>query len=257
MHPQDPNGGAPGGWPSQGQTPPGYYGPPPGYPPPQGYPQPPGYPPQQGYPQPGWGMQQAPVKKSGVKPWVVVVAVFGWIVVMGAWLGIRESVDAPGSSERGIFDTSDEVVKSTDGRSQVKVPSSWRTLPDLNDEAVVEVGNEFAEQYLVVISEPRVDFASDVDLQRYADVCLGLMKENLRDVEVAPPREVVVNGRKALRYEIRGTVDFVNVVYLATFVEGQNSFHQVLAWTMKSRFDSAKPALEAAADSFVEIEPTK
>ena len=104
MHPQDPNGGAPGGWPSQGQTPPGYYGPPPGYPPPQqGYPQPPGYPPPQGYPQPGWGMQQAPAKKSGVKPWVVIVAVVGWLVVMGAWLGIRRSVDAHGSSESGIL----------------------------------------------------------------------------------------------------------------------------------------------------------
>ena len=60
--------------------------------------------------------------------------------------------------------TLEKVVKSIDGKVQVTVPSSWTESSELNDDAVLEVGNVWDELFLIVILENKRDFIS-VDLE--------------------------------------------------------------------------------------------
>ncbi len=62
--------------------------------------------------------------------------------------------------------------------------------------------------------------------------------------------EITVNGRRALQDEISGTQKEMNIVFLHTTVEENDSFHQILAWTSKSRWDQQKEKLQQITRSF-------
>ena len=42
-------------------------------------------------------------------------------------------------------------------------------------------------------------------------------------------------------------------MYLVTFVEGRTHFHQISAWTSKSKYDSNKAELRRVAGTFREL----
>ena len=65
---------------------------------------------------------------------------------------------------------------------------------------------------------------------------------------------MTVNGRPALQYEIRATIDKIKVVYLHTTVDGKDFFHQVIGWTRPSSLEKNRPILDSILNSLKEIE---
>jgi hypothetical protein len=53
-----------------------------------------------------------------------------------------------------------------------------------------------------------------------------------------------INGNPALQYEIHASVDEIQVTYLHTTLETAEHFHQILAWTLQSRFASNSSELQ-------------
>ncbi|MFN7140871.1 MAG: hypothetical protein ACK4UN_16165, partial [Limisphaerales bacterium] len=56
-------------------------------------------------------------------------------------------------------------------------------------------------------------------------------------------------------YEVSGAMENVNIVYLHTTVEDEDYFHQILAWTLKSRFSKHKDELRDVVSSFKSTAP--
>jgi len=144
-------------------------------------------------------------------------------------------------------------VLSSDGAFQVTVPGSWTKRSDLHDEAELQVANPQQECYVVVLSEPKSDFQSDLTYHKHSDLTRQMIMESLKNgKETAGPKEIEINGLKAVQYEIRGVVDNLEVVYLHTTIDGKTRFHQVLAWTLPSKLTANRPVLESVINSFRE-----
>jgi hypothetical protein len=151
----------------------------------------------------------------------------------------------------------DRVVKSTDGKSQLRIPAGWASHPELeNDDATLKVAHLKDDAYCIVLTEPKLDFEDGTTCQDYAKLVLKLADEASKNLKVvAGPSEVMIGGRPALLYETQGTVKDTTVrcTHLRAFVDGEHSFHQIFAWTTRSRFEGQRKTLEDIVNSFEEV----
>lgn len=168
-----------------------------------------------------------------------------------AWLGVL-CLTAAGCQQlaRELRATQQpQVLKSWDGVFQVTVPAGWRTDRDLNDKADLAVSQRAEEHYLIVLSESAKDFA-DMDLARHSQVTLDQIVGTLTSSSVSPVKKLTIGNQPALQYDFAGVTKNIKVHYLHTTVELGGYYHQILAWTLASRWDRNQAALRAATASF-------
>jgi hypothetical protein len=169
------------------------------------------------------------------------------IPTIGIPLLMKARDEARGRIEQRSSDTN-EVV-SADGNARVRVPEDWSELKNLNDAAEIQAGNKRKEQYILVLSENKSDLAA-MNLAQHHRITRDAMLKKMTDVSASEPVEVTINGQSALQDEITGTQEGTNIVFLHTTVEGDKHFHQILAWTSKSRWDAHKEKLREVTRTF-------
>lgn len=145
-----------------------------------------------------------------------------------------------------------KVIVASDDRSRISVPSSWETM-DLNDSAEIEVGNEQEEAYLIVLNELKDDLYG-WNLEKHSRVTLGNLLSGLAFPTITGPKALTIGKSQAVQYEIRGASNNRNIVYIHTTIDGPTQFSQILAWTLPSKVDSARPKLLEAIRTFRENE---
>lgn len=145
--------------------------------------------------------------------------------------------------------TGPRVLKSWDGAFQVTAPAGWNTNRDLHDKADLGVACLACETYLVVLSESAGDFEV-MDLERHAKATLLLISSELGSARVGPARQLTIAGQPALQHEVTGVNDNVRVHYLHTTVKLGGYYHQILAWTLASRWEREQATLQAVVASF-------
>jgi uncharacterized membrane protein YhaH (DUF805 family) len=146
------------------------------------------------------------------------------------------------------------VMVATDGQSQVSVPSTWRSMPELHDKAELRAGDASQAQYLIVLTEAKTELPG-TSLDAYAQLVIDRMAGNLDQPTVSAPRSLTIHGKAAVQHELRGSTDRVEVVFWVTCVEGTRNYYRVLAWTPSSLAGDNRRALHAAVEGFREIVP--
>lgn len=148
------------------------------------------------------------------------------------------------------------VITSPDGLTRMSLPAGWKheKEQELHDQADLQASNRAGEMYVIVMSENKEDLR-DMTIEKHSQSTRSALMEKLESPEVSDPKPVTVGGLKGVQYEIRGGVENLNIVYLHTTVESPTHFHQILAWTLKSRFDKNRPTLDAVTHSFKEVAP--
>lgn len=142
---------------------------------------------------------------------------------------------------------------SVDGSVEIQCPEKW-ALIDLNDESDIEVGDNRNEDYVIVLSESKQDYAGT--LEEHSADTRAMLVSGLTGVQQDGPTALTINGNKAIQYKITATIDRVNIVYLHTSIESATKFHQVLGWTYASRFSKSESTLQSVVKSLKEITPT-
>ncbi|MHC4549379.1 MAG: hypothetical protein ACYTEZ_11445 [Planctomycetota bacterium] len=120
---------------------------------------------------------------------------------------------------------------------EVVKPASWSRLADLNEAADVQMGNRFKEAYLVILTEAKVDFEEGFTLADFSDVTRGFLRQSATKYSETGPEPGEVNGKPSLRYEIHATVDRVRIRYWHICIDFDEEYHQVIVWSLVSRFD--------------------
>ncbi|MCC6271864.1 MAG: hypothetical protein IT572_00230 [Deltaproteobacteria bacterium] len=143
-------------------------------------------------------------------------------------------------------------IVSANGKLRITVPAAWQEKKGLNDSADLQAAYTPSEMYVVVLSEPKEDL-QDMTLDQHSKLTREALLTGVKDPVVTGPFAVQVDGRPAVQYEIRGGVDHVKVVYLHVTVDGLKYYHQILAWTVPSRFEANKPTLEGVVQRFKEL----
>ncbi len=158
----------------------------------------------------------------------------------------------PGKKFLGDSNKPPKVINSSDGMSQISIPDNWIVEKELKADAELQASNRADEMYVIVLSESKSDFAANVTLDNHAELTRGIVLGNLKSPQSTTPVKMTINGRQAVQNEIRGTMDNVNLVYLHTTVETPKYFHQIVAWTLPSRFDKNRATLQEVIQSFKE-----
>jgi len=156
--------------------------------------------------------------------------------------GIKEGLNANGGSPADF--------KTSDGKWGFTATSSWSTRRVLKEGATIQASNVVSDKYIIVLQESKIDFQKGTSLKDYTGLVVNLMRNNLTDPSSTPPVNITVNGMKAQLFEISGSIDKMNLKYLVAAVESKESFHQIILWTLPSKYDSLKGEYRKIIDSY-------
>ena len=140
-------------------------------------------------------------------------------------------------------------IASDDYKIKVTVPGTWTKLPELNKQASLQVGNKSREVYLIVIPDTKADL-DNFTLEKHHQQTRDRMLQKMKNASATHPVSLTIDGHPALQDELTGTENGTNVVFLHTTVEDGDHFQQILAWTLKSRWQKQKELLHEVAASF-------
>ncbi|MEM1441556.1 MAG: hypothetical protein AAGF67_04405 [Verrucomicrobiota bacterium] len=185
------------------------------------------------------------------KGWTVatiIIGVFGLIAVVGMLV-------FAGKEGGSLIEKLNEprVFTSTDGLVEVTAPGTWRVQDLENDLANLEIGNLFSEQYLLLISEDKREFAPEFSLRDYAEVISEQMLEVVEDPYDRPLVSMETGEYPSFEWELDGGIDGLDIAYLIFFIEGEEAFHQILTWTLLERKEKHFPVFREVIGSFREI----
>jgi hypothetical protein len=166
--------------------------------------------------------------------------------VFGALLTILACVSS------AFAQTSDQtkVILASDKKTQITVPSTWQPLT-LNDTAEIQIGNEDEGCFIIVLNEAKEDLYG-WNLDKHSRVGLGNLLSNIAFPTITGPKSVTINGQPAVQYEVRGAAENRNLAYIHTTVDGAKFFSQIIAWTVPSKLEAARPKLLSAIATFRE-----
>lgn len=69
------------------------------------------------------------------------------------------------------------------------------------------------------------------------------MLQKMTNASAGEPVPLTIDGHPAMQDELSGTKDGTNVVFLHTTVDDGDHFQQILAWTLKSRWQQQNELL--------------
>ncbi len=149
-----------------------------------------------------------------------------------------------------------KVLECTDRKCRMTVPGSWKTETNLNDVANFQAANPLAEQYAIVISESKKDFTGDMTLDEYVELISKDIGSRIDNAEISDKKSYTINGYPATQFEVSGSVSKINAKWIYTFIDAPNNFHQILTWTLASKYDDNKSVLLDVTNSFKELDET-
>ena len=128
-------------------------------------------------------------------------------------------------------------------------PANWSVRSDLNEVADLQMGNSFKEAYVIIISENKMDF-DHLSLERHSGITRAALREGLKNYQESAPEYLDNVEYPVLRYRLSGNIKGVNVVYWHVTIETQAYFHQMLLWSLKSKFSKNEADFNAVIQSF-------
>ena len=140
-------------------------------------------------------------------------------------------------------------VAFLDDSFAVIMPATWSLRSDLNDSAELQMGNSFKEAYAVILSDNKMDL-DDFSLDEHSDLTRSFISRGLRNYEASDPDYFYVGEFEAVRYRLEGIIDGIHAVYWHVTIETDEYFHQILLWSLKSRFSKNEDDFESVIQSF-------
>jgi hypothetical protein len=177
--------------------------------------------------------------------------ILGYIALVLGIMGIPLLVSMIQSDRERLhrLATERKEIASDDGKIKVTVPGTWTKLPELNEQASLQVANKSKEMYLIVITEAKADF-DDFTLEKHHQLTRDRMLRKMKNAAATAPVPLTIDGHPALQDELSGTENNTNVVFLHTTVDKGHHFQQILAWTLKSRWEQQNQSLREITGTF-------
>jgi hypothetical protein len=147
------------------------------------------------------------------------------------------------SAQSGTYKT------STDNLVKLKIPAGWTEMK-LNEGAVLQYGNEDLGVYMLVINDPKADI-NGWNIKKHSFITLAKLLEGVASPEIEGPVYLTANGFKGVQYSIKGAVGDQLIMYLHTTFETEQTFAQLLVWTIPSQYEKNKKSMNEVINSFI------
>ena len=177
--------------------------------------------------------------------------VLGYIALVLGIMGIPLLVSMIQSDRERLqrLSTERKEIASDDGKIRVTVPGTWTKLPEINKQASLQVGNKSKEVYLIVITDTKADL-DNFTLEKHHQQTRDRMLQKMKNASGTEPVSLTIDGHPATQDELSGTEKGTNVVFLHTTVDDGDRFQQILAWTLKSRWEKQNQLLREITRTF-------
>ena len=136
-----------------------------------------------------------------------------------------------------------------DNSFAVTMPATWSLRKDLNDSADLQMGNSFKEAYTVILSDNKMDL-DNFSLDDHSDLTRSFIASGLKNYKASDPEYFFVGEYQAVRYRLEGIIEGIHAVYWHVTIETDNYFHQILLWSLKSRFSKNEDDFDSVIQSF-------
>ena len=87
----------------------------------------------------------------------------------------------------------------------------------------------------------------------HSNLTRSMIGQNLKNYHESDQEVLNIGGNQALLYRLTGSVDGLNIVYWHVTIETENHYHQMLMWSLKSKFAQNQDDFESVLQSFEEI----
>lgn len=131
---------------------------------------------------------------------------------------------------------------------------------DLHEEASLQYQNTFKEFYIIILDEPKqeiIDVAPILEieptLEGYYSYLTNSMKETIKNPKFIDVKNTKINGMKAKTFSVSGNVDGLDAYYKIAYVEGKETYYQILTWTLLKNQEKNAPEMDKIISTFKEI----
>src|SRR6266478_5667355 len=138
-----------------------------------------------------------------------------------------------------------QQIVSEDGKLSVTASGFWVKMPNLNNQATLQVGYKDNEMYLIVISDAK-SAVGNVKLEKHHQLTRDRMLQKMQNSSATETVSLTIDGHPALQDEVSGTQNRTNLVFLHTTVDDGDYFQQIVAWTTKSHWPKQNEQLREA-----------
>lgn len=162
-----------------------------------------------------------------------------------------------------LFSCESKEVKTITIKNKysVELPEFLSKSQGLHDNASLQYQNVFKEFYIVVIDEPKKEFAEiasttedfSPDLNGYHQILKSGLEEGIQKIDITPTKDIQINGLKAKTFSLTGELSEIPIYYNVAYIEGKDTFYQIVTWTLKSSKQKYQEPMEKIISSFKEI----
>ena len=142
-----------------------------------------------------------------------------------------------------------QELVSDDAKLKVTTSGFWVKRTDLNPQAKLQAANKAEEMYVMVIGDAKSSVPT-MTLQQHHQLTRDHMLQRMENSSATDTLSVIIDGHPALQDEVSGTQSGTNLTFLHTTVDEGDSFQQILAWTLKSRWEKHHEELRNVTNSF-------
>ena len=182
--------------------------------------------------------------------------VLGYIALVLGIMGIPLLVSMIQSDRERLqrLSTERKEIASDDGKIKVTVPGTWTKISGLNNQASLQIGDKSARMFLIVITDAKAD-VPNLTLETHHQLTRDRMLQKMKNASANQPVSLTIDGHPALQDELTGTEKGTALfhekwVFLHTTVDDGDHFQQILAWTLKSRWQKQNQLLREVTASF-------
>jgi hypothetical protein len=182
--------------------------------------------------------------------------ILGYIALVLGIMGIPLLVSMIQSDRERLhrLSTEQKAIASDDGKIWVTVTGMWTKMSGLNNQASLQVGDKSARMFLIVITDAKAD-VPNLTLETHHQLTRDRMLQKMKNASATQPVSLTIDGHAALQDELTGTEKGPALfrekwVFLHTTVDDGDRFQQILAWTLKSRWQKQNQLLREVTASF-------
>jgi hypothetical protein len=154
------------------------------------------------------------------------------------------------------------------GKYTIELPSNFKETSDLNKAASLQYQNVVKDIYAIVIDEPKeaLGYALEQnslydmypnDLKGYSKLITDGMEASISIKKMPDFEDTTINGLKARILSFEGLSSGHQVYWKLAFVEGNNTYYQIMVWTSAASRQKYEKEMTAIINSFEETDKSK
>jgi hypothetical protein len=146
------------------------------------------------------------------------------------------------------------VLKSDDGRFEVKLPAGWAATQSKKPGAVIRAQSADKDMLISVSPDPKEDYDN---LDAYADKFLRTFGDDIKGAESSELKRVKVNGAQAIQGQVEGSLNGARYVWTITAIETESFFVFVQVSAPPSVFRKNRDLLTGLVNGLREVAAKK